>query len=179
MDRVADRNPNEGTDAGDGSVETDAATESEVGPTLASARERIEALTTDSGSFAVACRETGIRPVPVTDATFDSYADAESARAAASRYRAALRDLDSELRTFELDVCEASGSDLSVSTVRESTSERRGNGLPRARQTATVAGGRSDEWLRVENGPVVHLRGPDSPLDDEVVARQIEAKLHR
>jgi len=93
--------------------------------------------------------------------------------------RQVLRDIDPALQRFELDVCEAAGSDLSVSTVRESTNERRTNGLPRARQTATVAGDRSDEWMRVENGPVVHLQGPDSPLDDEVVARQLEAKLQR
>jgi hypothetical protein len=147
--------------------------------TMETARERITSLSSDSGSFAVACRETGVRPAPITDATFDSYANAESARAAASRYRAALRDIDPALQRFELDVCEAAGSDLSVSTVRESTNERRTNGLPRARQTATVAGDRSDEWMRVENGPVVHLQGPDSPLDDEVVARQLEAKLQR
>jgi len=146
---------------------------------LRRARERVTALTSEGGEFAVACRESGVRPTPVTDATFDTYVDAERAREAARRYRSALRGVDPDLQSFDLGVCDAAGSDLSVSTVRESTDQRRENGLPRSRRTATVAGDRSDEWIRLENGPVVHISGPDSPLDDELVARQIRAKLNR
>jgi hypothetical protein len=37
-----------------------------------------------------------------------------------------------------------------------------------------MAGAGSDEWLRVENAPVVDLVGPETLLDDEVVERQLE-----
>lgn len=47
--------------------------------------------------------------------------------------------------------------------------ERR-NGLPRAESNVTLAGDGYDEWLRIENAPVVHLSGPDSLLDDELVS---------
>ena len=41
----------------------------------------------------------------------------------------------------------------------------------------TLAGDGRDEWLRIENAPVVHLRGPDALLDDEVIERQLRATL--
>jgi hypothetical protein len=41
----------------------------------------------------------------------------------------------------------------------------------------TLASGGRDEWLRVDNAPVVHLSGPESLLDDELVTRQLQSKL--
>lgn len=146
-------------------------------PVLRRTRARIEALAVDDGAFVVACRDAGVRPAPVTGHSFESYEAAEAAGVAARRYRAALRRLDPTLPTYDLAVSEATPDGLSVTTIRESTGERRANGLPRARRTVTLTGRRNDEWLRVEDGPVVHLAGRDARLDDEVVARQLAAKL--
>jgi hypothetical protein len=149
----------------------------DVETSMRSARERIDALAVADGDFAVACKDAGVRPEPVADATFPTYDAAERACAAASRYRAALRSLDPSLAEYALVAFEEVEASVECSTVRETTDERRANGLPRSRQTVTLAGDRSDEWLRVENGPVVHLAGPEAPLDDEFVSRQLDSKL--
>lgn len=145
--------------------------------TMRDARERIDDLAAREERFAVACRASGVSPVPLAGVTFGTYADAERALAAAREYRRALMRLDPAVTGYELAVCERAEDAIELASVRERTAERRPNGLPRARQTVTVAGNGTEEWLRVENGPVVHFRGPDTQLDDEVVARQLDAKL--
>jgi hypothetical protein len=141
------------------------------------ARERVEALATEDGAFVVAGTETGVSPPPVSRARFGSYDDAERARDAAERYREAMRDLDPGLERYDLVACEVAGTDAGFASVRETTADRRANGLPRTRRTVTVASDGRDEWLRVENAPVVHLAGPDAPLDDEVIERQLRTTL--
>jgi hypothetical protein len=145
--------------------------------TVRSARRRLSDLEQPDGGFTVVCRDTGFRPEPVRDAQFGSYEDAERARDAAGRYRDAMRTLDPSLSEYDLVVSRTAETSLEVASVRELTEKRRANGLPRSRQTVTLAGSGSDEWLRVENGPVVHLSGPDSLLDDEFVTRQLDSKL--
>jgi hypothetical protein len=143
------------------------------------ARATIERLTTDAGRFVVACKDTGTIPAPVTGARFETAADAERARAAAERYRDAFRSVDPDLPRYDLVVSEADDGSVEFASVRERTGGRRANGLPRSRRTVTVAGDGDDEWLEVENAPVVHFQGPDAPLDDEVIARQLSASLDR
>jgi len=145
--------------------------------TIRAARDTVAALRSTDGGFVVSCRESGIRPAPVTDARFDTHADAQRACDAAHRYRDAMRTLDPSLSRYDLVVSPIDETALEVASVRELTDRRRANGLPASRRTVTLAGTGSDEWLRVENGPVVHFTGPDSLLDDEVIARQLRSKL--
>ncbi len=145
--------------------------------TVRTTRNRIEDLRTPDGEFVVACRESGVRPEPVTDARFACYDDAEQACVVARRYRESMRELDPALTRHALVVSAVEKGSVELASVREATDRRRPNGLPVARQTVTLAGSGNDEWLRVENGPVVHLTGPDSLLDDEFVTRQLDSKL--
>lgn len=147
--------------------------------TARAARERIAALASSDGTFVVACRNSGVRPEPVTDATFECYDDAERACIAARRYREAMRELDPSLTDHALVVSRADRGTVELASVRERTDRRRENGLPRTSRTVTLTGGGDDEWLRVENAPVVHFTGPESLLDDEFVTRQLDAKLGR
>lgn len=147
-----------------------------LGKTLRIEREQIDELTGD-GAFAVACRETGACPEPVDGATFETFAAAERARDAARRYRAVLRSLDPSLPSYDLGVCVADGTGGDLTQVRRRTGRRRENGVPASRQTVTLTGAGGDEWIRVENGPVVHLAGPDALLDGELVTRQLESAL--
>ncbi|NHN43043.1 hypothetical protein G9C85_15600 [Halorubellus sp. JP-L1] len=147
------------------------------GDALTDARVLVEDLATPAGEFVVVGKETGVRPDPVTGFAFDDYEAAERARDAAARYRRALREHDPALPEYDLVVGETDSNPIEVATVRESTRERRTNGVPRARQTVTLTGDRRDEWLRVENAPLVHLTGPDELLDDELVTRQLQSKL--
>jgi hypothetical protein len=156
-------------DASDSVVDTAA--------TVREARETIAALAVENGEFIVAGKDTGVSPEPVSSVAFETYETAERARDAAVRYRAGMRDVDPDLPNYDLVVCERRTDAVELATVRESTAERRGNGVPRARQTVTVTGDRRDEWLRVENAPLVHLSGPESLLDDELVTRQLQSKL--
>lgn len=169
------------TDDADGGDATDGAgggtATVDAGATVRMARETIADLATDGGTFAVAGKETGVSPDPVSSVAFETYEAAERAADAAARYRAAMRDVDPDLPAYDLVVCERRTDAVELATVRESTDERRGNGVPRARQTVTVTGDRRDEWLRVENAPLVHLSGPESLLDDELVTRQLQSKL--
>jgi hypothetical protein len=138
-------------------------------------RGRIASLATPEGSFVVACRESGYRPEPVDDVRFERYDDAEAAGRLARRYRAAMRTVDPALTRYDLVVSEATGASVELASVRERTDRRRENGLPGSRQTVTLAGDGTGEWLRVENGAVVQFVGPDSLLDDEFVGRQLDA----
>jgi hypothetical protein len=150
-----------------------------VAETVETARGQVERLASSDGEFVVACRQTGVRPAPVTGTRFDAYEAAERARDAAGRYRGAMRSVDPELARYELAVYERGCAGLECASVREGTDETRTNGLPQSRQTVTLTGDRTDEWLEVDNAPLVHLRGPDSPLDDEVVERQFGVQLDR
>jgi hypothetical protein len=163
-DTVGDNAPEETCDAG-------------LVATLRHERENVAQLAGDGGAFAVACRETGTSPEPIDGATFETFEQAERARDAARRYRAVLRTLDPGLERYELSVCSADATDGTLTQVRQRTDRRRENGLPESRQTVTLTGEGGDEWLRVENGPVVHLAGPDALLDDELVTRQLESGL--
>ena len=147
------------------------------GEALRQERENVARLTVEDGVFAVACRETGTSPEPIDGATFATFEQAERARDAARRYRAVLRSLDPGLERYELAVCTADTTDGTLTQVRQRTDRRRENGVPESRQTVTLTGEGGDEWLRVENGPVVHLAGPDALLDDELVTRQLESGL--
>lgn len=145
--------------------------------TIRAARDTVSSLRSTDGGFVVSCRESGIRPAPITDARFDTHGDAQRACDAARRYRDAMRTLDPSLPRYDLIVSPLDETSLEVASVREQTNQRRSNGLPASQRTVTLAGTGSDEWLRVENGPVVHFTGPDSLLDDEVIARQLRSKL--
>ena len=145
--------------------------------TLRHERDNVEQLASEDGDFAVACRETGTSPEPIDGATFATFERAERARDAARRYRAVLRSLDPGLERYELAVCTADATDGTLTQVRQRTDRRRANGVPESRQTVTLTGDGGDEWLRVENGPVVHLAGPDALLDDGLVTRQLEFGL--
>ncbi len=140
-------------------------------------RSRVEALAVDDGPFFVACRTSGCRPEPVTGATFPTDDAAERACEAATDYRRAIREFDPALPKYDLAVYEADAPTLDVIRRREFTDERRANGLPAARETVTVAGSGAGEWLRLTDAPLVHVAGRDRPLDDEVVGRQLDAKL--
>lgn len=142
------------------------------------ARERVETLAVPTGEFAVTCKDTGVSPPPVSDARFETFATAERARDAATDYRETLRDLDPSLPAYDLAVAEPPDTTVGFASVRETTTDRRANGLPRSRRIVTLTGDGRDEWLQVENAPVVHLTGPDSLLDDEVVERQLQATFH-
>ncbi|QLG50086.1 DUF7552 domain-containing protein [Natrinema halophilum] len=158
-------------------TETEAGDEGGVKETLEQARRLIEELSVPNGEFAVVCKDTGVVPEPVTDASFNSYEAADCACEAARQYREALGTLDRSLTRYDLVASERFTGSLESSTVRESIDRRRANGLPQTRQTVTVAGDRNDEWLRIENCPVVHLAGPDSLLDDEFVSRQLDSNV--
>lgn len=145
--------------------------------TIARAREQVEAVASDEGPFGVACKETGRRPAPVSNTRFQSYEAAELACLAARSYRDTLRELDPSLPAYDLTVCEIDETNVDVLQVREQTGDHRDNGLPKSTQSVTLSGGGTDEWLQVDNGPVVDLCGPDSLLDDEFVSRQLESTL--
>jgi hypothetical protein len=148
------------------------------GTVARTARERLDDVTVEDGSFAVVCTETGTSPEPVSSATFVTYADAERGRELARTYREAMREVDPGLPTLSLVVTELDREGVEVVSVRESTGDRRENGLPRTSRTVTVAGDRRDEWIRVDNAPVVDLTGRGTPLDDEVVSRQLRSELN-
>jgi hypothetical protein len=148
-----------------------------VADRLRKARRRIDRLATQDGRFAVQCKDTGASPEPITNRAFPSFEAAEAACEAARTYRESLRRLDPDLAAYDLVASERADDAVECSTVRKSTAKRRENGLPASRQTVTLAGDRCDEWLRIENGPVVHLTGRDSLLDDEFVSRQLQSKL--
>jgi hypothetical protein len=148
-----------------------------VGQTLRDARETVADLASEDGAYHVACRRTGVRPEPVTEVRFDRRVDARRACEAARRYRDALALLDPSRPSYDLEVYDEAGPEVSLARVRETTGERRENGLPAARQSVLLSGTRADEWLRMENGPVVHVVGNDSLLDDEIVSRQLSVKL--
>jgi hypothetical protein len=182
LDGVArgDRSPG-ATDGVAGGGASDAGFGRDVGErfveTLRHERDNVTRLASAHGEFAVACRETGTSPEPIDGATFETFDRAERARDAARRYRAVLRSLDPGLDRYELAVCTADETTGTVTRVRERTTQRRENGVPESRQTVTLTGDGGEEWLRVENGPVVHLAGPDALLDDELVTRQLDSTL--
>lgn len=147
------------------------------GQILQRTRSRVRELAVEDGDFHVACRETGVRPEPVTEARFDAFEAAERACEAARRYREALARLDPSASAYDLDVYQTTGQDVTLASVRETTDERRENGLPASRQSVLLAGSGADEWLRMDNGAVVHVVGGGSLLDDEVVSRQLDVKL--
>lgn len=166
--------------ASDGPVRADASGDQQARSARAiiqQARDRIETVAVDDGAFGVACKDTGCSPAPVTGRTFETFADAELACLSARAYRRALRRLDPSLTEYQLVVCGVDSTAAEQVSVRRQTDQRRANGLPATSQSVTVSGGDTDAWLRVENAPVVHLRGTDTLLDDELVSRQLDSKL--
>lgn len=165
--------------ASDGSPALDepATAAADAGETIRRTRARIEAVAVADGDYGVACKESGCSPAPVTGATFETFEAAELACLSARAYRSALRRLDPSLPEYDLVVCAAGDDAVEQVRVRKQTRGRRENGLPVTSQSVTISGGATDEWLRVDNAPVVHLRGTDSLLDDEFVTRQLESQL--
>jgi len=159
---------------GDGGPE---ATVTEAAATMRSAAARIDSLAAPDGEFCVVCAETGICPTPVTDRRFESYEDAEAACTAARAYQSALADIDPTLEEYDLLASAVGERSVQFASAKEVVDHDRPHGLPRAEANVTLAGDGYDEWLCVENAPVVHLTGPDALLDDEFVSRQLDSKL--
>lgn len=140
-------------------------------------RTAVDRLSSDDGSYVVACADSGRRPSPLEGTRFDTYEAAERAAAAATRYQRLLGELDPGRPVYRFAVYERDGGSLTVSRIREPTGERRANGLPRSVERVTLSSERDGEWLRLENAPVVHLSSGAEPFDDDVVAGQLERKL--
>ncbi|USZ67937.1 hypothetical protein NGM10_14535 [Halorussus salilacus] len=77
-----------------------------VGGTLSDVRERIAALSDDTGRYYVSCARTGERPVPVAGKRFPDRETAAEAAGLAAAYRAELRRYDSRLPRYALVVSE-------------------------------------------------------------------------
>lgn len=73
-------------------------------PTLDDIRDHIEALASESGSYALLCARYGERPVPTQGLRFESRATARAAARATEQYRAALRRYDPELPVYDVVV---------------------------------------------------------------------------
>ncbi|WP_435365098.1 DUF7552 domain-containing protein [Haloarchaeobius sp. DYHT-AS-18] len=144
---------------------------------LPTARRTVADLASDDGGFIVACSTTGHRPEPATGARFDSRADAQKAADATREYQAAMCELDPEHPTYHPTVYEDDDTPLHVATTRSRTKGMRSNGLPRTQESVTLSNGRDGEWIQMENAPLIHLSRDDGPFDDDVVARQLDAKL--
>lgn len=80
-----------------------------VGLILVELRERIKALASEDGEYAIVCGRTGERPVPAAGRRFDSRTRARRAARATEQYRATLRRYDPRLPYYDLIVCEATG----------------------------------------------------------------------
>ncbi|USZ68359.1 hypothetical protein NGM10_01135 [Halorussus salilacus] len=140
-------------------------------------RRRIDGLATPDGDFYVACAETDRRPAPLADRRFPTAAAACEAAAAAREYREALRESDPGLPEYRLAAYQARADAPTLVSTREPAAGRRENGLPRSSRSVTLSGDGEREWLRMDNAPLVHVSHDGEPLDDDAVARQLDAKL--
>jgi hypothetical protein len=144
---------------------------------LTSLRRRLSESATPDGEFYVACAETGDRPVPLTGRNFPTEDAAREAADVARRYRAVLRDADSELPERRLAVYQHTADGPTLVSTREEADGKRENGLPRTTRSVTLSGEDEREWLRMENAPLVHVSRDGTPLDDDAIARQLDSKL--
>ena len=144
---------------------------------LAAIRRQIADRAAEDGDFYVACAETDARPAPVSDRRFPTETAAEEAADLARAYRATLRESDPDLPEHRLSVYEASDDSLTLVSTRERAPGLRANGLPRTSRTVTLSGTDDDEWLRMDNAPLVYVRRDGEPLPDDAVERQLDAKL--
>ncbi|WP_132060699.1 DUF7552 domain-containing protein [Halorussus amylolyticus] len=144
-------------------------------------RHEIDALAASDGAFYVACAETNRRPTPLSARRFPTEGAAREAADLARAYRDRLRETDSGLPTHRFVVYEAEdGADADAPTLvstRERTAGHRANGLPRTSRSVTLSGDHETEWLRMDNAPLVHVSHDGEPLDDDAIARQLDAKL--
>jgi len=140
-------------------------------------REQIDERAAEDGDFYVACADTGRRPTPLAGRRFPSEAAAREAADRAATYRALLRESDPELPEYRLTVYEAPSDAPTLVSTRERASGHRENGLPRSSRSVTLSGDDEREWLRMDNAPLVHVRHDGEPLDDDAIARQLDAKL--
>ncbi|WP_267641108.1 DUF7552 domain-containing protein [Haloarchaeobius amylolyticus] len=144
---------------------------------LRRARRTVADLASEDGGFVVACSTTGHRPEPATGTRFDTRDDAQTAAEATRTYQAAMRELDPEHPTYRPTVYEDDDAPLHVATTRSRTTGMRSNGLPRTQESVTLSNGRDGEWIRMDDAPLIHLSRDDGPFEDDVVARQLDAKL--
>ncbi|UPV99739.1 hypothetical protein M0R88_14615 [Halorussus gelatinilyticus] len=141
-------------------------------------RQRITDLTDPDGDFAVVCPLSGKCPVPVRGESFPSADAAEEAVDLVVEYRKLLREVDPHLENVPIVATER-GDDPLAFDAREQ-SERAGEASGRRRRlcrSVSLSGEGDDEWLRMENAPVVHVRRDGELLDDETVSRQLRAAL--
>jgi hypothetical protein len=144
---------------------------------LAAIRRRIADRAVEDGDFYVACADTDAQPAPLTDRRFPSETAAEEAADLARAYRAILRESDPSLPERRLSVYEATGDSLTLVSTREPAAGQRANGLPRTSRTVTLSGEGDQEWLRMDNAPLVFVRRDGEPLPDDAIERQLDAKL--
>lgn len=144
---------------------------------LATIRREIADLSSDDGNFYVACAETDDCPAPVSGKQFPTEEAANEAADLARAYRTTLRESDPELPEHRLSVYERSGDELTMVSTREPAAGQRENGLPRTSRRVTLSGDGEQEWLRMDNAPLVHVRHGGEPLPDDAIERQLDSKL--
>ncbi|WP_128478163.1 DUF7552 domain-containing protein [Halorussus pelagicus] len=155
-------------------------------------RERITELTDPDGDFAVVCPLSGKCPVPVRSESFPSADAAEAAVGLVREYRTLLREVDPHLENIPIVATERSAPPLALDACERSEradGTEREDGDERARETArrvrtrrtgrsiSLSGEGDDEWLRMDDAPVVHVRRDGELLDDAAVSRQLRSKL--
>lgn len=155
---------------------------------------RIDDLTTPNGDYAVVCPHSGERPVPVMGRSFATPADAEDAVDLVREYRETLRDVDPYLERVHLTAVETAADPLRLDVAREReerernrfgrTSHDRRAGRVGGRKksgkptrSVTISGGGDEEWLRMDDAPVVQVREDGQPLDDAAIELQLNVKL--
>lgn len=98
-----------------------------TGRPLCRLRERIEALASERGEYALICGRYGDRPVPAAGCRFESRRRAEQAASLTEEYRAVLREYDPDLPRYDIVVRQtpavgppgqSSGADGSTPEVR-------------------------------------------------------------
>ncbi|WP_135301899.1 DUF7551 domain-containing protein [Haloarcula amylovorans] len=99
-----------------------------VGTTLTELRDRIESLASPGGEYYLVCARTGDRPVPATEARFDSRSTAQRAARATEQYRRALRRYDPRLPHYDVVVCQA--VDPAVAGGRSASNLKDDSGAP-------------------------------------------------
>lgn len=163
---------------------------------------KIDDLNDPNGDFSVVCPLNGKRPVPVEGRSFPSAAAAEDAVDLVREYRSVLREVDPHLENLPIVVVEETAQPLRLELARERTSRedsRDGrapserahsrtsasadqNGRPptngrRSSRSITLSGDGEQDWLRIDNAPVVTVREDGEPLGDAAVERQLNSKL--
>jgi hypothetical protein len=155
---------------------------------LETLRERITDSTDPDGDFAVVCPLSGKCPVPVRGESFPSADAAEAAVDLVIDYRTLLREVDPHLENVPIVAVRRTAEPLALDarersdrademrcadeTARRIRTRRTDTGL-----SVSLSGEGDDEWLRMENAPVVHVRRDGELLDDETVSQQLRSEL--